>query len=455
MVISEVTEMLKMTQGARTALGLLRAAGYPSYLVGGAVRDAVMGLVPGDTDITTPALPDTVKKIFSSYRVIETGMKHGTVSVIIDREPIEITTYRVESGYTDNRHPDSVSFSERLSDDLSRRDFTVNALCFNEESGLVDMFGGMDDIENRTIRCIGEPAERFGEDSLRILRALRFSSKLGFNIEPKTEAAMYACKEMMHNLSAERIYSELKKIVCGKYAGRTILQYYEILAEVLPEIGGMKGFDQHNFHHIYDVLEHTVRVVDAVRPQAYMRLAALFHDCAKPDCQTFDENGVGHFYSHASKGAKKAQKALDRLKADNFTKEKVITLVKIHDSPIQADEKTVRRKLSKLGESMLRDLIALQRADNLAQNPDFLYRQTYFDELERLTDSAVAQSQCFSLRQLDADGNDLILHGYKGREIGRGLKILLNAVMDEKVENKKTSLLSYLESRYPPKEEKD
>ncbi|MGN1195220.1 MAG: HD domain-containing protein, partial [Acutalibacteraceae bacterium] len=198
--------------------------------------------------------------------------------------------------------------------------------------------------------------------------------------------------------------------------------------------------------------EHTVRVVDAVRPEAYMRFAAMFHDCAKPDCQTFDENGVGHFYAHASKGAKKAQEALERLKADNFTKDKAVKLVKIHDSPIEADERTIRRKLSKLGEPLLRDLIELQRADNLAQNPDFLSRQAHFDELERLTNTVVEQSQCFSLKQLDADGNDMISLGYKGRQIGRALKILLNAVIDGKVENQKKSLLSYLESRYPLKD---
>lgn len=447
--------MFGMTDGAKTALKYLKKAGYPSYLVGGCVRDTVMGIEPGDIDITTPALPEQVKEVFSCFHVIETGMKHGTVTVMINHEPIEITTFRVESGYSDNRHPDSVAFSARLSDDLSRRDFTVNALCYSEESGLIDMFGGVDDIKSKTIRCIGNPNERFREDSLRILRALRFASKLGFMIEPGTEKAMHECKNLMLNLSAERIYSELKKIICGKYAGKTIENYYDILVTVMPEIGMMKGFDQHNFHHIYDVLEHTVRVVDAVRPEAYMRFAALFHDCAKPDCQTFDEAGVGHFYSHASKGAKKAQQALERLKADNLTKDRVIKLVKIHDSPIEADERTVRRKLLKLGEPLLRDLIELQRADNLAQNPEFLSRQSHFDELERLTNSVVEQSQCFSLKQLDADGNDMISLGYKGREIGRALNILLNAVIDGKVENKKANLLSFLESRYPPKDDQD
>ena len=447
-----VIKMLEMSEGAKIALKLLEEAGYPSYLVGGAVRDAVMGMTPGDTDITTPATPEQVKSVFSSCHVIETGIRHGTVTVIICGEPIEITTFRTESTYTDNRHPDSVAFSDNLSDDLSRRDFTVNALCYSDKSGLIDMFDGLKDIESKTVRCIGKANERFTEDSLRILRALRFSSKLGFDIEEETEKAMYECKALMKNLSAERIYCELKKILCGKYAGKTLLNYYEIFVEVLPEIGGMKGLDQRNFHHIYDVLGHTARVVDAVRPEPYMRFAALFHDCAKADCMTVDENGVGHFYSHASKGAKKALEAFERLKADNFTKDTAVKLVKIHDSPIEADKRTIKRKLLKLKEPLLRDLIALQRADNLAQSPEFLTRQKHYDELECLTDAAVDESACFSRRHLAVNGNDLKELGYKDREIGKALTILLNAVIDEKSENEKNSLLSFLESRYPPRE---
>ncbi|MGN1444601.1 MAG: CCA tRNA nucleotidyltransferase [Acutalibacteraceae bacterium] len=438
------------SESARTALRLLSKSGYPSYLVGGCVRDSIMGLDANDTDITTPAEPEKVKEIFEGYKVIETGMKHGTVTVIIDGEAIEITTFRTESVYSDNRHPDKVAFSKSLSDDLSRRDFTVNALCLDEQGKIIDLFGGIKDIEKKTIRCIGNAEERFKEDSLRILRALRFSSKLGFEIDGETEKDMFGCRSLLKNLSAERIYSELKKILCGSFAGKTIRKYYDILVEVLPEIRGMKDFDQHNFHHIYDVLEHTARVVDAVRPEPYMRFAALFHDCAKPDCFSLDGEGVGHFYSHAPKGAKKAQQALLRLKADNFTSERTVKLVKIHDSPIEADERTIRRKLQKLGEPLLYDLIELQRADNLAQAPQFRSRQKHFDELVAITKSVIEKSQCFSLKQLAVDGNDLIKLGYEGRRIGRALNILLNAVIDEKTENKKTSLLMFLESRYPP-----
>lgn len=444
--------MLEMTESAKLVLKLLRQAGYPSYLVGGTVRDAVMGFPASDTDITTPALPETVKEIFSSFHVIETGMKHGTVTVVVNGEPIEITTFRIENGYSDNRHPDHVAFSDNLRDDLSRRDFTVNALCCCEDGEIVDLFGGMDDIDAKIIRCIGDPVERFREDSLRILRALRFSSKLGFTIEPKTERTMVQCKSLMQNLSYERIYSELKKILCGKFAGATIAKYYDILVEVLPEISGMKGFNQHNFHHIYDVLEHTVRVVDAVRPVPYMRFAALFHDCAKPNCRSFDENGVGHFYSHASLGAEKAKRAFERLRADNFTKNTAVSLVKIHDTPVKADEKTVKRKLLRLGEPLFRDLIELQRADNLAQNPEFLSRQAHFDELERLIALVKVNEQCFSLRSLAVNGNDMLALGYRGQRIGKALNLLLNAVINGECENKKADLLMYVESRYPPSE---
>lgn len=444
--------MLEINKNAKYVLESLRQAGYPSYLVGGTVRDAVMGFPASDTDITTPALPEKVKEIFSSFHVIETGMKHGTVTVVVDGEPIEITTYRIDGGYTDNRHPDQVSFSKRLSDDLARRDFTVNALCCGEDGNIVDLFGGINDINKKIIRCIGDPCARFREDSLRILRALRFSSKLGFTIEPDTERAMAECKSLMQNLSQERIYSELKKILCGKFAGATISRYYDILVEVLPEIGGMKGFDQHNFHHVYDVLEHTVRVVDAVRPVPYMRFAALFHDCAKPDCMTFDKNGVGHFYSHASLGTEKAKQAFNRLKTDNLTKNTAVKLVEIHDSPVEADEKTVRRKLLRLGESLFRDLIELQRADNLAQSPEFLSRQAHFDELERLLTVVLEKENCFSLKQLAVNGYDMIDAGCRGRQIGKALNFLLNAVVDGKCENKKADLLSYVKSQYPPYE---
>lgn len=439
-----------MSENAYEALHILSRAGYPSYLVGGCVRDLIMGTDAQDIDIATPAVPETVKAIFRGYRVIETGIRHGTVTVLLNGEAIEITTFRTESAYSDNRHPDTVAFSENLSDDLSRRDFTMNALCLDKDGKIVDLFGGMQDIENRTIRCIGNAEERFREDSLRILRALRFSAKLGFEIDDETERAMFACRKLLLNLSAERVYSELKKILCAAHAGKTVAEYYDILTEVLPEIKGMKNFDQHNFHHCYDVLGHTVRVVDAVRPEPYMRFAALFHDCAKPDCFSLDSDGIGHFYSHAPKGARKAQEALDRLKADHFTSERTVKLVKIHDSPIEADERTIRRKLQKLGEPMLLDLIELQRADNLAQAPQFLSRQKHFEKLKTLTQSVLEQEQCFSLRQLAVDGNDLIQSGYEGRRIGRALNILLNAVIDAKVENEKRSLLSYLESRYPP-----
>ena len=441
-----------ISENAYTALRLLSDAGYPSYLVGGCVRDSIMGIDAHNTDITSPAEPEQVKSVFRDYRVIETGIRHGTATVLIGGEAIEITTFRTESVYSDNRHPDAVSFSKNLSDDLSRRDFTVNALCFDEDGKIIDLFGGMQDLENRTIRCIGKAEERFREDSLRILRALRFSSKLGFEIDRETEKAMFDCRGLLNNLSAERVYSELKKILCGSYAGKTTAKYYDILVEVLPEIKGMKDFDQHNFHHIYDVLEHTVRVVDAVRPEPYMRFAALFHDCAKPDCFSLDSGGVSHFYSHAPKGADKARQALLRLKADNSTLEKTVKLVRIHDSPIEADERTIKRKLQKLGEPMLYDLIELQRADNLAQSPQFLSRQKHFDELIRITKSVIEQSECFSLRQLAVNGDDLKRSGYEGRTIGKALNLLLNAVIDEKAENEKTSLLSYLESRYPPKQ---
>lgn len=422
----------------------LENAGFEAYFVGGCVRDAVMGLSPQDIDIASCALPQETARVFSDCRVVPTGLKHGTQTVILGEASAEITTYRKESGYSDGRRPDFVEFSNRLEDDLMRRDFTMNALCYNESRGLVDLFGGIDDIKNGIIRCIGDPERRFDEDSLRILRAVRFASKLGFEIEERTKEAMYACRSNMKNLSAERVYSELVGILCGKYAGKTIIEYFDFISFVLPETAAMKGFEQHNFHHIYDVLEHTAKVVDSVEPLPHLRLAAFLHDSAKPDCFSLDENGVGHFYSHASLGADKTAGILKRLKADGDTCRRAEKLVRIHDSPIEAEKSAVKRKLSRLGEEMFFDLVKLQRADNLGLSPEFFSRQKHYDELIRLSKEIIAENQCFSLRSLAVDGNDMLSLGLFGREVGEALDFLLCAVMDGRAENSKSSLLNYL-----------
>lgn len=431
---------------AKTVFRYLESAGYECYLVGGCVRDMLMGKEPHDIDITTNATPEENKTVFREFQTLDIGLKHGTVTVMIEGEPFEITTYRKESTYSDGRHPDSVSFTRNIEDDLSRRDFTVNAIAYNPSSGLVDPFEGQNDIKSKTLRCVGTPTERFKEDSLRILRGLRFASFLGFTIDKETEKAMYTCRELISIVSPERIFTEISKLICGQIAGDILSRYSDILAVALPEIKAMKGFEQHNFHHIYDVLNHTSKVVDAVYPAVDLRLSALFHDCGKPDCFSRDENGVGHFYSHASISAHKANEALMRLRCDNATREKVVKLVKIHDTPIEPDRQTIKKKLQKYGEEIFFDLIKLQRADNKGLAPEFLYRQETYDKLEEIARQIIDENQCFSLKDLAVNGKDMITLGLKGKEIGLALDELLKAVIEERCPNDKGSLLSYYHS---------
>lgn len=432
-----------LSEKSKTVFEHLESSGFECYLVGGCVRDMLMGKTPHDIDITTNATPYETKEVFRNFHTLDIGIKHGTVTVMIEGEPIEITTYRKESAYTDGRHPDSVSFTRNIKDDLSRRDFTVNAIAYNPKSGIVDPFGGRADIKSKTLRCVGTPTERFTEDSLRILRGLRFASVLDFTIDKATKDAMYSCKDLINIVSPERIYTEITKLLCGQSAGEIISNYSEILAVALPEIKEMKGFEQHNFHHIYDVLNHTAKVVDSVYPAVHLRLAALFHDCGKPDCFSLDDNGVGHFYSHASISARKANEAMLRLRCDNDTREKVVKLVKIHDTPIEPDLKTVRKKLQKYGEEIFFDLIKLQRGDNKGLSPDYLYRQETYDKLEEIARQIIEENQCFSLKDLAVNGKDMITLGLNGKDIGLALDELLKAVIEERCSNDKESLLLY------------
>ncbi len=423
---------------------LLEENGFEAYLVGGYVRDRIMQISGSDIDITTNALPNEMKKVFSGYKIIETGIKHGTVTVNLNNISAEITTYRTEKGYSDNRHPDKVSFCSNLEEDLSRRDFTINALAYNRKTGIVDMFGGLKDIEKRTIRSIGQAEERFKEDALRIIRALRFASVLDFEIEKDTSLAIHLCKDLLKNVSCERITAELKKLLCGKNVKKIMMEYFDVFCVFMPELKPMENFNQNNFHHKYDLLEHTAVVTENIEPTVILRLSALLHDCAKPDCYRTDEHGIGHFYSHASKGADKARTILENLKFDKYTIDNVVKLIRIHDSPIEANEKTIRKKLNKYGEDILTWLIELQKADTLGLADEYHSRINHFEKLRVIKEEVIKQNQCFSLKMLDINGNDLIDLGYINKEIGKALNYLLDAVIDEKVENSKINLVNYL-----------
>ena len=422
----------------------LEENGYEAYIVGGSVRDMMMGSEPSDTDITTNALPDRIKSVFRDYTVIETGIKHGTVTVMVDGTPVEITTYRTENGYSDGRHPDKVSFTSDIKEDLSRRDFTINSIAFNHSLGCIDLFGGREDIENKTIRCVGDPKTRFTEDSLRILRALRFSSILGFTIEENTSDAIHECKHLLKNVSAERIYTELSKMLCGKNIRNVLTEYADVIAVPIPEIARIINFDQKNFHHKYDLLRHTAEVVANTPPEKHLRFAALLHDIGKPICQSFDEHSVAHYYKHPSIGAHIADEIMFRLKSDNINREKVVKLIKWHDTPIEENEHIIKRKLRAAGEELLFDLYELQKADTLGLADEYHDRLPHFERLKEMTQEILKQEQCFSLKDLKINGNDAAAVGLKGKQIGNALNYALEAVIDGLIENKKDILINYI-----------
>jgi len=432
-----------LSRDAETLLEQLNQNGYEAFVVGGCVRDMLMGITPHDYDITTSATPDEVKRVFENYHVFETGLKHGTVTVMVNGEPVEITTYRIESTYSDSRHPDGVMFTRSLTEDLARRDFTVNAIAYNPTVGIVDPFDGQQDIQKKILRCVGIPHERFSEDALRILRLLRFASVLGFEIEAETADAAFCLKKKLVHVSAERIQVELCKLLCGKGAGKVLIEYCEILSAVIPELLPMKGFDQKNHHHIYDVLTHTAKAVDAVPTEKTIRLAALFHDIGKPSVFSLDSDGVGHFYDHASIGYQMTEEIMERLKFDNATKNTVTRLVKWHDIQIESSEKGVKRALGKMTPAFFFMLLTLKRADNLAQNPLYSDRQAYYDQLEALAKEILARQDCFSMKDLAVNGCDLMAIGIpSGKRMGLILKTLLDEVINEQIPNEKDLLLN-------------
>lgn len=428
------------------ALSMLEEAGYSAYIVGGCVRDHLRNVAPVDYDLTTSALPAQVEEVFSHTRIIETGLKHGTVTVIIEDMPVEITTFRKEGAYSDSRHPDSVTFTGSLEEDLKRRDFTINAIAYSKKRGMVDCFGGRADLQNRIIRAVGNADRRFKEDALRIMRALRFSSCLGFEIEDETKSAIFDNMALLKKISIERVRDELIKLLCGQNVRPVLMTYPQVIGQFIPEIMDMAGFDQHNPHHIYDLLEHTARVVENSPAVPYMRLAALLHDIGKPSTFTLDKNGIGHFYGHDKVGCQMSENILRRLKVDNSTRGKILTLIQCHDDRIECEERAVRRLLRKIGEELFFDLLSLKRADNKAQNITCYNHLDEYSRLEGLGRSIIKEGKCFSLSGLAISGDDLLALGYKGRAVGDGLRSLLDAVIDGRVENEKDKLIEFLSS---------
>ena len=430
--------------GAAMIIRRLNAHGHRAYVVGGCVRDSLLGIAPKDWDICTSALPEEMQAVFADQHVVETGLKHGTLTVVLDHVPYEVTTFRVDGAYTDHRHPDEVRFVSDVREDLARRDFTVNAMAYHPETGLVDAFGGQEDLAAGVIRCVGEAERRFDEDALRILRALRFASTYGFAIEEKTAAAVHSLKASLQDVAAERIRVELAKLLCGKGVADILRAYHDVICQVLPQLAPMVGFEQHTPFHRYDVWEHTVRCVEAVPPTEALRLTMLLHDSGKPAAFTMDENGVGHAYGHHRISAEIAEEALSFLRVDNATHDRVLKLVENHDIPMRNERPLLKRRLNKFGEEALWQLIDVQRADAMGKGT--LTQEEIdarFDELRRALAELIASQPCVTLKDLAVRGGDLMQAGIgKGKIIGECLNYLLNEVMAERLENRRDALLA-------------
>ena len=431
--------MMYLPPYARLCLDRLENAGFAAYAVGGCVRDSLLGLTPQDFDLCTCATPEQVRQVFSDHRLVLAGEKHGTVTVIIDSQPVEITTFRLEGGYKDNRHPDWVKFVPTAEEDLSRRDFTVNAMAYSPKRGFADPFGGREDLEKKILRAVGEPNLRFTEDSLRILRGLRFSVRYDLTPEAATWEAMVSLAPLMENLARERVFDELCKLLPLVNA-RQIQTFAPILCQVLPEIGPMIGFPQKSRHHIYDLMEHTARVVEGVPPQLSLRWAALLHDIGKPGTCVIDDQGEGHYHGHAKESALLADAALLRLKTPTVLRKQVVDLISRHMTPLEPDKHLLRRRLGKYGIQETLELLELQKADYFATGTK--PAPGPFPEISRLIDEILEEAACFSIRDLAINGTDLLALGFApGPKLGQCLEALLRLVQEDAIPNEKEALL--------------
>lgn len=442
--------MINIPSHAKIILDKLNENGYEAYVVGGCVRDCLLGTKPDDWDICTNALPEQTMVVFDGFHVIPTGLKHGTVTVILNGEGYEITTYRIDGDYSDGRHPDSVSFTGNLKDDASRRDFTINAMSYSEKDGIKDFFGGMEDIKRGIIRCVGNPHDRFTEDALRIMRAVRFASAFGFDIEKNTSEAMWHLHKRLDLVAKERINVELNKMLCGMNPVRYLREYDYLFFYIIPELSAMKGCEQNNPYHIYDVWNHTLNVLENIEEKdTVLRLAALFHDIGKPYVYT-EKDGRGHFYGHADKSCELAQNIMKRLKYSTDEISEVLTLVRYHDTPITPTKKFLRRMLGKMERSVFEKLLSLSRGDVLGQSgKDREERLSNIAEVKNLLAEFDAENECFSLKQLKVSGNDIISLGFEpGKRLGEILDELLLLVVDEKLENDAEALAEYVKNNY-------
>lgn len=435
---------ISMPHKAKNIIKTLTDAGFEAYVVGGCVRDSILGREPEDWDITTSARPEQVKALFP--RTIDTGIQHGTVTVMLEKEGFEVTTYRVDGKYEDSRHPKEVIFTPSLKEDLRRRDFTINAMAYNEESGLVDIFGGMEDIERGIIRCVGDAEARFGEDALRIMRAIRFSAQLGYTIEENTKQAIRKLAGTLEKISAERIQVELVKLLVSPHPDYLRDAYdMGVTKVILPEFDICMRTPQYHPHHMYNVGEHILHSLTGVEPDRIFRLSMLLHDIGKPAALEVDEDGITHFHNHNVVGRDMAQQILQRLRFDNDTINTVCQIIMYHDygNSVRPDIRIVRRAANKVGEDIFPLLFPVKRADVCAQSDYMrLEKLDNIDRWEQLYHKIVEEKQCISLKTLAVTGRDLIDLGFQpGPDLGRVLISLLDLVLEHPEYNTKEKLL--------------
>ncbi len=436
---------IKIPKDVKLILNILNDNNYEAYVVGGCVRDSILNRSPNDWDICTSAKVEDMIDIFiaAGYEVIPTGIKHGTITVVINKNTYEVTTFRIDGEYSDSRHPDYIEFTTDIVADLSRRDFTINAIAYNPKTGIVDPFLGLADIENKFIKCVGNPQDRFSEDALRILRAIRFSCQLDFTIEPDTYCCIKDMYRKLEAISQERITAELNKMIMCDSFYQNFIDMPELFSFIIPELEPCVNFNQNNPHHNHTVYDHIAYAISYAPKDLITKLALLFHDIGKPNCKTDDENGISHYYGHAVESELIADTVMKRMKYDNDTRQAVVELVKYHDSTVTARHNAIKKWLNKIGEHQLRRLIKIRIADVLAQKLDYKDDRIYnANMVSNIIDEVIAQESCFLLKDLKVSGKQLLAIGFKeGPQIGQVLAKLLQLVIDDDIENDEKILL--------------
>jgi len=428
-----------LEKGFKYVIEKLNSKGFKAYLVGGAVRDKLLGKHCQDFDVTTSAMPEQIIEVFYKEKKVLTGLKHGTVGVVVNKVLYEVTTFREDGNYLDNRHPQSVKFVRDINGDLARRDFTINAIAYNQEEGYIDLFNGIEDLENKIIKCVGNPNERFKEDALRILRALRFSSQLGFAIEEETKNAIFKNAHLLNNISQERILIELKKLLLGQNVANVLLEYKDVLGVIIPELIPTFNFNQQSIFHRYDVYEHIVRSIENSEKDEFIRLVLLLHDVAKPQCFSLDEKGRGHCFGHQKASADIAFKVFKRLKVDKETLFRGVKIIELHDRVIKEDKIAVKEFLREIGERNFLTLLKVQKADALAHTIKASnQRRKHLNAIREIYREIKRNNECFNLKYLAVNGRDIKALGYNGKQVGEILSKLLTAVINGEPNNKES-----------------